>query len=320
MITFRFLLSEAVLVAFLFAVPGFADSISLSNLETFSIPFGNGVDNVSINDNGDIAGTFSSSPGQQLGGFVIPGNGSPPFQINVPGAQQTFVNGINNQSTVVGYYLGADNLPHGFTYSGGTFTPTTAGPSFAAAINNAGDITGTSYNPATSAYAGFFIRNGVETTFQAPVTPGLRTFPSGINDLDQIAVGIEAPVGRGVYSGFLRQPDGSFQSLDFAPAAINNSGVIVGTGLESDIVKIGASEFTYEFPGAIFTSLEGINNQNEVVGIYDTSNDPAAERIFEGTLQVLATPEPATGWLSAASMFLIVLWARARRPRITETL
>lgn len=61
MFTFRLLLPRPVLVAFLFTTTAFADSIGLWNVETFAIPFGDDMTSVSINDNGDIAGTFVSS-------------------------------------------------------------------------------------------------------------------------------------------------------------------------------------------------------------------------------------------------------------------
>lgn len=116
---------------------------------------------------------------------MIPGDGSPAFQINAPGAQYTFVNGINNQGTVVGYYLGTDTLPYGFTYAGGTFTLIPTGPAIPRATNNLGDITG----------------------------------------------------------------EHTLSSAAFSPMGINNSGIIVGNGLASGIVKIGASQFTYQFSG-----------------------------------------------------------------------
>ena len=288
----RWLSCAFVLVAFSSAPGSFAASIEITNLRTFATPFGDQVTGVALNDHGDIAGTsffFGSSSGQS--GFVIPANGGPPVQIKNAAAQYTEVHGINNAGTVAGLYLGTDGL-HGFTYSAGIYTPVSVGTeTYLYGINNHGDLTGYYSNIGLTA-TGFLIQGGTTTTFAFPGNP-LSTFPLGINDADQV-------VGYYNSGSFLRQSDGSFQTLDFGARGINDNGLLVGSrgtgGGPTDpvfgIVSIGGTEYTFSYPGATKTYLYGINNVNEVVGIYEDAT--YASHIFEGQL---AVPEPSTACL-----------------------
>jgi hypothetical protein len=285
------LFSFAFVYVALSTAPGsFAASIEITNLRTFATPFGDRVTQVALNDSGDIAGTsFTTGIFDSQSGFVIPANGMPPMQIKNAAAQYTEVNGINNTGTVAGYYFGTDNLLHAFTYSAGTYTPVSAGPyTYLFGINNRGDLTGYYSNAGLTA-TGFLIQGGTTTTFALPGHP-LDTFPESINDADQI-------VGYTEQFSFLRQSDGSFQTLDFGARGINNQGILVGSrgtgGGPNDavfgIVSIGGTDYTFSYPGAPQTYLYGINNTNEVVGIYEDAT--GASHIFEGQL---AIPEPST--------------------------
>jgi len=290
---------SVVCVAFIAAPGSFAASIEITNLRTFSIPFGDRVTQVAINDNGDIAGTsFLTRTNSSQSGFVIPANGTPPIQVKNPAAQYTLVNGINNAGTLAGYYFGNDNLIHGFTYSAGTYTPVdVASYTYLFDINNKGDLTGYYSNIGISA-TGFLIQGGSTVTFALPGYP-LDTFGTGLNDSDQV-VGYFGSV----QSGFLRQSDGSFQTFDFPAQGINNSGIIVGNGggpnnTSLGMVRIGGTEYTFSFPGATNTYLDGINNANQVVGIYEDAT--FAAHIFEGQLVV---PEPSTACLCGSALIL----------------
>ena len=215
-------------LALTFSSPVLASSIQLANLETIAIPFGSLVDSVSINDQGDIAGTSASSAAV---GFIIPAQGGAPVLIDQTAAQAgTFVTGINNQDTVAGDYLG-NGLVYGFTYNNGTYTPVAAGPeTFPTGINNHGDVTGYVASLSTGSETGFLIKNGVETTFSVPgFTPG--TYPAAVNDSGQVVGSFN---GESVREGFLRNPDGSLETFGFAAQGINDAGIIVGSGVDPD--------------------------------------------------------------------------------------
>lgn len=304
-----------VFIAFSTAPGSFAASIEITNVQTFAVPFGDTVTQVAINDSGDIAGTsfFSAVSGSESG-FVIPANGMPPVQIKNTAAQYTLVNGINNAGTLAGYYLGADNFLHAFTYSAGTYTPVSAGAyTYLYGVNNSGDLTGY-YSNIGSTATGFLIQGGTTTTFAVPGYP-LATFPQGINDSDQVVGYYDA-----VRFGFLRQSDGSLQTFDFPAYDINNDGVIVGSGggpnnTSIGMVMIGGADYTFSYPGASSTVLDGINNADEVVGTY---LDPTgASHIFEGQL----VPEPSTACLCGFALLgAAVLVVRRTRSKASGLL
>jgi hypothetical protein len=295
--------------AVLCALPALAGSIQITDIRTFSVPFGGSGVDVSINDNGDIVGT-SFGQGTNPAGFLIPGNGGSPVQIKYPDASYTYVYGINNQGVAVGY--ASSNVYVGFTEKNGFFTTFRGGAfTYSDGINNNGDITGYG-GPLDDSSMGFLLKNGVQTNFSVPGYP-FQTSPAAINDSDQIT---------GYYNfsslsdGFLRNADGSFQLFGFRGYGINDAGTIVGAGPgpnDTSIggLRIGGTTYTYEFPGAADTALYGINNLDEVVGIYLTNNG-FSETIFEGKLVYLSTPEPSTVGLCA--FVLIALFVGARRP------
>jgi hypothetical protein len=296
--------------------PLLASTIELTNIRTFSVPFGAGLADVAINDNGDIAGSsFYLSTLSNPAGFLLPRNGAPPIQIDYPGATDTYVQGINNQGAVVGYAFNSTTIV-GFTEIGGTFTPVTAGAlTYSDGINNNGDITGYA-GPGNDSATGFLLKNGVQTNFGVPGYP-FATFPLAINDSDQITGYYK--IFRDYHDissiGFLRNPDGSFQFFGFQGYGINDAGIIVGTGpgpndMALADVRIDGTTYTYQFPGASETSLYGINNHNEVVGI--ESQNGFNEMLFEGQLVYANTPEPSTLSFCAFALgaLLVVGWRR----------
>ncbi|MBV9761058.1 MAG: hypothetical protein JO340_10885 [Acidobacteriaceae bacterium] len=290
-----------------------ASTVELTNIHTFSPPFEPFLGDVAINDNGEIAGTSFSVPSAQPAGFVIPANGGAPVQIKYPGAQYTYVNGINNQGTVTGFAFTGTSIV-GFTENGGTFTTlnTAFSLTFAQGINNNGDIAGW-WSPASGGATAFFIKNGVQGTFSVPGYP-YDTYATAINDSGQIA-------GYFNYAtdGFLRNADGSLTYFGFAPNGLNNAGIIVGSGDGPNDTSIGeirlnGVSYTYEYPGSTAgTYLYGINNSNEVIG-FDSTNNGYTETIFEGQLQFVSAPEPSTGWLCVLALagFVVVRFRRRR--------
>jgi hypothetical protein len=303
------ILPAAALLAALPAMPG---SIEITNIRTFAIPFANFSDDVSINDNGDIVGSsFDVAQNINAAGFLIPGNGGSPVQIKYPGASNTYVYGINNQGVAVGYAL--NSVYVGFTEKNGSFTTFHAGVyTYSDAINNNGDITGYG-GPLDDSNIAFLLKNGAQTNFSVPGYPS-ETSPAGINDSDQITGFYNF---SSVNQGFLRNPDGSFQFFGFRASGINDAGIIVGASPGPNNtaigdVRIGGTTYTYQFPGAGNTVLDGINNLDEVVGVY-SDNLGFSETIFEGRLVYTNTPEPST--LSFCACALGALFAIGRRRR-----
>jgi hypothetical protein len=301
------------LLALIGAGPLLAGSIELTNIQTFTVPFNSNTNAVSINDKGDIAGT-SFVPGPQEG-FIIPGNGSAPYQLVAPDSQLTYVSGINNSGIAVGYFLNGNledgySLIQSFTYRNGIFVPIEgiAPLTFASGINNSGDVTGF-FSVLGGTGTGFLVKNGNQTIFSVPGY-SMDTYPSGVNDSDQVVGYFNAGT-----QGFLRNADGSFQTFDFAAYGINNAGIIVGAEagtMDNQIgaVRVDGADYTYVYPGAQNTYLEGINNSDEVVGFF--INNQNAESIFEGQLVVVPTPEPPPVSLCALALVAIFIGFRRR--------
>jgi hypothetical protein len=176
---------------------------------------------------------------QRIIKFDAPNSGTIPYAGTYPAA-------INQPGTVTGQVTDDNYGTHGFvgTPAGG-FTDFDApgadpivGCTCPAGINDLGVVTGTSID--TNGVGHGFVRSpdGRITTFddsQAPIGAGANqgTFPSGINDIGEIAGGYVD--GNGALHGFVRAPDGRITTFD-APGAsggtfvqsINNFGVIAG--------------------------------------------------------------------------------------------
>lgn len=127
------------------------------------------------NDVGVQVGTFTVSGSINPRGFV---NSGTKFQtVTVPGAQSTFLNGINRAGTIVGDFLGADNHFHGFELRNGQFTtihPNGATDTFVNGINSIGTIVGNFFTGGPDSHG--FIRSstgGISTLDFPPAKSAL---------------------------------------------------------------------------------------------------------------------------------------------------
>jgi probable HAF family extracellular repeat protein len=143
-------------------------------------------DSISINNRGQVAGSFENSSSQSHG-FVY--EHGVITTIDVPGANSTYVVDLNNQGDIAGFYLD-DTGKHGFVYDGETFTSIdvpwgVSGSTAVADINNHGQIVGSfgSYNDSTS--YGFVYDDGTFTAIAVP--DALYGFADVINDRGEIA-------------------------------------------------------------------------------------------------------------------------------------
>jgi|GEM_PF-1413967 probable HAF family extracellular repeat protein len=185
------------------------------------------------NDVGVQVGAFTPTGSNNQRGFV---NSGTKFQsVTFPGAQSTFLKGINRFGTIVGDYLGTDGHFHGFRLKNGQFSsihPNGATDTFVNGINDNGIIVGN------------FFTGGVDSNgFVRSSTGGITTlnFPGEV--------------------GF-----GGTTLND-----ISNSGQIVGTVWTSSdtrasfVHKNGKFE-TFSVPHSRLTDVFGINNLNQMVG------------------------------------------------------
>jgi uncharacterized protein (TIGR03437 family) len=149
-----------------------------------------------INDRGEIVGTKLSA-GPVTDGFLRSADGSTYATISAPGASATFVQGIANDGEIVGWYVvgGSYGPQRGFARRvDGSYTaievPGTTGATHVLAINNRGQVAGSSSGSG-------FVRNA-DGTFVY-----LDKSPVAINDNGQVAGNYS---DTGGYHGFLAVP------------------------------------------------------------------------------------------------------------------
>jgi probable HAF family extracellular repeat protein len=221
-------------------------------------------------------------------------------QIDVPGAQQTSAEGINNVDQIVG------NINEGaraFSDTGGSFTtfnvPGNLDGIEATGVNDSGQIVGRFDSPISH---GFLYTGGSFTTIDVPGAVFV-TAATGINNQGQI-VGWFSD-GSGTEHGFL-DTGGSFTTLDVPGAdftvamGINNIGQIVGyAGSEAFVYKGGSFSF-FTVPGGSQPVAEGINDSGQIVGNFvDADGIP---RIFvdtDGRFTILDVPGLALTFVNA---------------------
>ena len=209
--------------------------VTFEILADFAYPPGNFTQPYAINDGGDVAGYFGDQTGTHRG-FERDRAGSYSMPIVDPndGSGYTEVRGANNSNVLCGFYRRSDLHFHGFVLSGDTFTDVVVPgmtDTFVAGMNDAGALCGNAYT--SGAIVGFVSINSVVTSFTVP--GAVWTFGNGINNSDECAGAYN--VGNESH-GFRRDADGALQ-------------------------------YPIDAPGAISTSILGINDQGAMVGEAD---------------------------------------------------
>ncbi len=246
------------------------------------------------NPQGTSVGDYSLTVGGQLHGFALTAHGV--FtSFDPPGSTSTSPDFIAPQGTIVGSYVDAGGVEHGFILSGGTYTtvdyPGAAG-TVLSSINPSGEISGSYCATTALCTAGLthsFVESkaGVFTSFDPPgAVSGSEAsvvIPSGA------VVGSYSTSGTGtcvtecqgylLYKGTyatINYPGSTF-GFTFAGGA-NASGDIVGIYVDSSGNGHGflfnGSYTSFDYPGAVFTEATGINPAGVVCGIYIGPTDP----------------------------------------------
>jgi hypothetical protein len=198
--------------------------------------------------------------------------------IDFPGAINTQATAITPSGDIVGRYLSADGMLHGFFLRGGTFHSIdfpSATSTDVTWINPLGQIVGLYYDTDGKSH-GYLLTQGQFTPIDYP---GAReTAAYGIGAAGDI-VGIEIDQ-VGTIHGFLLNGS-NFTSIDFPGAAgtlptmIANGRITGGywDGTNTHGFELQGSRFhTIDCPGAPSTFLSGIDPQGQMVGGYTSSD------------------------------------------------
>jgi hypothetical protein len=211
-----------------------------------------------INDRGVIAGYFGSgAQGHPNKGYLL----LPPYgqgnyvNENFPGSVQTQVTGLNNGGVTVGFWSGMNNANmvndnHGFVDVGGHF-------------RTADFPTGNPASPPVDQLLGVNDEN---------VAVGFYTDAAGNNH------GYEFNIGTGRFSTVTEAG-----VTNLTAAAINDAGDVAGfyvnsAGTTDGFLKTHHGQFiNLAVPGASSTMATGVNNNDEVVGVYTVGSGSSAQ-------------------------------------------
>ena len=189
-----------------------------------------------INHARRVAGFYAKSDGTFHGYFL---NGGAFTEFDVPGAFNTYVEGLNN----AGDFVGANDstgVLQAFKNIGGTTStisiPDATGGSYAFGINRSRESTG-QYTDSSGGIHGWWQDSAL--AIHAPFDPpgALQTLPFGINN-QTFVVGRFTDGATGIERGFL-----------------------FNTRKDSYVI--------FDGPNAVFTSLNGINATGSICGRYD---------------------------------------------------
>jgi hypothetical protein len=206
--------------------------------------------------------------------------------VDVPGGSDTFTVGVNDLGQVVGRYTDAGGNVQGYVRNADgrfeTITPPGATFTVAADINNAGDIAGRYLDELGNNHA-FLRRQG---RFEVLDVPGaVETLGRGIDDRGEVTGNFIDPV-NGMERGFVHNRQGYrtvfFPGTDSTDVwDSSDDGQLVGDWSNTASIVRGytwrSGKFTIvDFPGAMLTSVRGINQSDTIVGLYCSESQDAS--------------------------------------------
>ena len=247
--------------------------------ENINVP---GVDYLAVtasSDFEDYAGYTLNTDGKEVAFTLIAGVFT---TYDFPDSQKTHFYALSNDGIAAGYYQDSEGLYHGVILENGELTQY----DFPNAVQT--QIFGIS--DATGALTGNFIDDtGIRQGFSGEIivnaTDASETYADFINASGRI-VGSYI-TDEGVYRPYMRQPNGRFISLDLPKAetyeyffvhGINDIGVLVGRYKRfGELVRTSVGSLQHGllplvFPGSVSTEGWNINQDNSVVGFYDTAD------------------------------------------------
>ncbi len=207
-----------------------------------------------------------------------------------PGVSSTSVSGVNNNGTIIGYYLDSQSNAHGFSLSNGEYTSiddpdgTNTIPS---GINSSGTIVGSYYSSSSNANHAFSYSHGTYTDIVAS-PECLNTSASGIDDDGDMAgeCQTDSVIEGWIYRG------GSFQLVAVPRAEWSSA---------TDINIHGLTTMIWSTDSATGRIQSSIYNGNTFRNI----DEPNKKDTY--AFAINAAGEVAISWLSGASSYGAIL-------------
>jgi hypothetical protein len=191
-------------------------------------------------DSNYVSHAYIRSPDGKITLFSAPGAGTGQFQ----GTQTGFVDCINDEGSMTGYFNDSNNVFHGYVrfrdWTFATFDPPGSTGTFSAGIDDEGRVTGY-YFDANGISHGFVREaNGHITTFDVPGnSAGQGTFPGYINPYRGDIVG-QYVDAAGVNHGFLLTRDGRLTTYVVQGAGAGNGQGVIPNSIDWDGEITGA--------------------------------------------------------------------------------
>ena len=250
-------------------------SIPHYTFETISVP---GVDFLALSassDFGDYAGyTRSADNGKEIAFTLIDGVFT---TYDFPGSQKTHFFALGNNGVAAGHYKGTDGLYHGVVLDeNGELKQYDFPGAVQTFIYGISDETG--------ALSGNIVdAAGVFHAFSGDL---IITFPGAVNTYGDYVNAAGAVVGSyidadGMFHGFIRNPDGSFTTIDLPEMpnleylfvnTITDAGIIgfrakaVNDILRSYILLPSGVLHEVRLPGSVITVVRNVNQDGSIVG------------------------------------------------------
>ena len=256
-------------------------SIPHYTFETISVP---GVDFLALSassDFGDYAGfTRSADNGKEIAFTLIDDVFT---TYDFPNSQKTHFFALGNNGVAAGHYKGTDGLYHGVVLDeNGELKQYDFPGAVQTFIFGISDETG--------ALSGNIVdTDGVYHAFSGELK---ITFPGAVATYGDFVNATGTVVGSyidadGMFHGFIRNPDGSFTTIDLPEMpnlqylfvnTITDAGVIgfrakaVNDILRSYILLPSGSLHEVRLPGSVITVVRNVNQDGSIVGYYDTAD------------------------------------------------
>ena len=255
----------------------------------------------------DYAGYTRGPDGEKMVGFTLIDSVFTTYDF--PGSQNTYFYALGNNGVAAGHYEDSEGLHHGVILEDGKLRQY----DFPGAIQT--EIYG--YSDATGVLTGNFLDTaGVWRGFSGEViveVPGASATFAGFANSIGVIVGSYID-GEGIYHVYVRAPDGNFTSIkppgegvieDVFLTGVNDTWTFVyriqfvgGIPL-AGVGSFSAGSVELRFPGALSTQAWNINQDDSIVGYYDTEDGRRHGFIARLTTEDTTTPvdmEPeATG-------------------------
>ena len=271
--------------------------------ETIEVP---GVDFLEVaasNDFGGYAGNTRSADGEKTIGFTLIDGVFSTYDF--PGSQNTYFYALGNNGDAAGHYKDSNGLYHGVILENGELRQYDFPGAAETHIYGLSDETG--------ALSGNIVdETGVSHAFSGELT---ITFPGAVNTYGDFVNAAGAVVGSyvdadGMPHGFIRNPDGSFTTIDLPEMpnleflfvnTITDLGVIgfrakaANDILRSYILLPNGDLYEVRLPGSVTTVVRNVNQDASIIGFYDLADGRR--------LGFLGKPTPQPGGADFGNIF-----------------